>query len=128
MPTAPPFHRAHGRRTQPLDVRSRGSARSRGYDATWEKARAEHLRAHPLCGYCALKGKVAGATLVDHLYPHRGAVAVFWFKPWWVSSCATCHSGEKQAIERAGRAALDRLAQRLGLPTWSGGPSAGGGG
>jgi 5-methylcytosine-specific restriction protein A len=113
MPSLPPSHRAHAPHGE---VRSRGAARERGYDAQWERARASHLRASPLCRYCEIEGRIAAATLVDHLYPHRGDRAVFWRREWWVSACAACHSGWKQALERQGRAALDALARRLGVP------------
>ena len=47
----------------------RGSARRRGYDVRWEKVRAMHLRAEPLCRICAAQGRVTVATLVDHVQP-----------------------------------------------------------
>jgi len=68
-----------------------------------------------------MAGRVAAAALVDHLYPHRQYAGVFWVQAWWVSSCGPCHSGFKQAIERQGRQALDRLAARLGRPPMEGG-------
>jgi hypothetical protein len=59
---------------------------------------------------------VTAATLVDHVYPHRGDRQLFWDRTWWASSCTPCHSGFKQRVEAAGQAALDALARRLGLP------------
>lgn len=121
MVKKPATFRPHGR----ADVaareyeRERGTARERGYDARWEKCSAHHRTLHPLCAYCALAGRVTAATLVDHLYPHKGDARVFWFEPWWVSACASCHSGFKQGVERQGRAAVDALALRLGRPTWA---------
>jgi 5-methylcytosine-specific restriction protein A len=103
MPTAPPTHRSH-----PPAVRR--NSRDRGYTTEWNKASAAHLRASPICRYCG-----EPATLVDHLYPHRGDQTIFWNRMYWVSSCARCHSSFKQSIERKGRAALDALALRLGL-------------
>lgn len=94
----------------------RGTAQQRGYDADWRRARTQHLREFPLCAYCELDGRVTAATVVDHLYPHGGDRVLFWLRHWWVSTCAPCHSGFKQSIERAGRAAIDALALRLGLP------------
>ncbi|MES2494624.1 MAG: hypothetical protein V4618_00790 [Pseudomonadota bacterium] len=102
-----------------VDLR-RGSASERGYDGRWAKASASYRREHPLCAYCALLDKVAAASLVDHLYPHRVYDGVFWERDWWVSSCGPCHSGMKQAVERQGRSALDRLAARLGRPIMGG--------
>ena len=95
---------------------ARGSASQRLYGRAWRKASRAHLHASPLCRYCELDGRVTAASLVDHLYPHRGKRWLFWLRPYWVSSCAPCHSGFKQAVERKGKAALDALARRLGLP------------
>jgi 5-methylcytosine-specific restriction protein A len=119
MPMMPPTHRINGREG-PKDQRSRGNARQRGYDAEWQRASAAHLRVDPLCRYCALDTRVRAATLVDHLYPHRGDRALFWLRLYWISSCSTCHSGMKQSVERQGRAALDALAARLALPKLQG--------
>ena len=99
--------------------RARGSARARGYTRRWELAAASHLRLNPLCRYCEAgvfgPARTTGAKLVDHLYPHRGDMDLFWSRQWWVSCCTACHSGPKQVLEFQGRAALDRLAARLGL-------------
>jgi 5-methylcytosine-specific restriction protein A len=120
MPTAPTTFRPHGERTKVQRDREaderRGSARDRGYTTAWTKAAKAYLHQHPLCGYCELAGDVTPATAVDHLYPHRGDRELFWKSCWWVSTCAACHSGFKQSIERRGRAALDALAHRLGRP------------
>lgn len=99
----------------------RGSARERGYDTRWDKARKAYLAAHPCCEYCRITGRVTAATLVDHLYPHRTfdpqrAAALFWRSEYWVACCQPCHDGPKQSIERQGRPALDALARRLGRP------------
>lgn len=79
-----------------------------------------HLRNSPICCYCEVgafgRACIVAARLVDHLYPHRGDMVLFWSARWWVSSCTTCHSGPKQAAELEGAAALDRLADLLALP------------
>jgi 5-methylcytosine-specific restriction endonuclease McrA len=120
MPSMPPTFRPAGdlsRREQNRQAdRRRGSARERGYDSAWDKAAKGHLKRSPLCRYCALVDEVKAADLVDHFYPHRGDRQLFWNKTYWVSCCGDCHSGFKQRIERKGRAALDALAVRLGLP------------
>lgn len=113
MPSLPPTHRARGAGAY---ERERKGARARLYDWRWEQAAKAHLAAHPLCAYHALEGRVCAAELVDHLYPHRGDAALFWRREWWVPSCRAYHSGPKQAAERAGAAALDALALRLGAP------------
>lgn len=95
----------------------RGSARQRGYNARWEKARATYLSRHPTCVYCALiRGRVEAATCVDHLYPHHVYEGTFWRTDLWCASCAPCHASWKQGLERRGKPALDDLARRLGRP------------
>jgi 5-methylcytosine-specific restriction protein A len=80
----------------------------RGYTDAWRKARSAWLQEHPLCVYCAEAGKVTGATLVDHIEPHRGNMALFWKRSNWQSLCTGCHSGRKQREEReAERATWD---------------------
>jgi 5-methylcytosine-specific restriction protein A len=119
MPTAPKPFRARPLAVSPVVDLDRGSARERGYTPAWDKAAAAHRAEHPLCVYCA-KGvfgprRDTPAQCVDHLYPHRRYPGVFWQTVYWISACDDCHDGPKQAVEHAGREALDRLARRLGL-------------
>jgi 5-methylcytosine-specific restriction protein A len=124
MPTMPPMFRAHGARSKAEANREvdrrRGSAKERGYDSRWTKARASHLLRSPICRYCEVGAfgpkRVTAATVVDHLYPHRGERRLFWLTALWVSACEACHSGPKQSAERGGPAAMDALADVLGLP------------
>lgn len=120
MPTMPPTFRPAGNISRSESRKAsdarRGSARERGYTSAWDRASRGHRRSSPLCRYCELVDEVAAATVTDHLYPHRGDQELFWNRTYWVSSCASCHDGFKQRVERKGRAALDLLAQRLGLP------------
>jgi len=74
---------------------NRPSARERGYDAKWEKARRLFLREHPLC-QCG-----AEATTVDHRIPHRGDRQLFWNRANWQPLCTHCHSSTKQRLEHA---------------------------
>lgn len=75
--------------------RSRPSARQRGYDSEWDKARKAFLAKHPFCRRCGAPAKV-----VDHIIPHRGDKAVFWDRANWQPLCTPCHSGAKQKHER----------------------------
>jgi len=107
-----------------LSDERRGKTAARGYGSRWRREAAQHLAAYPLCAYCEAgvfgPARVTPATLVDHLYPHRGDQRVFWLRGLWASACVPCHSGPKQAIEQRGLAAvpdLDRLARRLGRST-----------
>jgi 5-methylcytosine-specific restriction endonuclease McrA len=120
MPKAPPtFHPRGGTaadRNRAYD-RERGGTVRRGLRSSrWHRAAKAHLTQNPLCRYCALEGFVTAATCVDHFWPHRDDVDLFWDRRFWVSSCAHCHSSMKQSVERAGIDALTALAQRLSLP------------
>lgn len=80
----------------------RPSARQRGYDHRWEKARIAYLRAHPLCVMCKERGRIEVATVVDHIKPHKGNAGLFWDRDNWQALCKTHHDADKQQIERRG--------------------------
>jgi 5-methylcytosine-specific restriction protein A len=71
-----------------LDQR-RGSARERGYDNRWDKARKTYLARHPLCVACERHGRVTAGNVVDHIKPHRGQdQSLFWnAKENWQTLC-----------------------------------------
>lgn len=75
--------------------RGRPSARQRGYDSRWQKARAGYLLAHPYCIMCG-----APASHVDHITPHKGDDRLFWDQSNWQSLCAHHHNSTKQREER----------------------------
>jgi 5-methylcytosine-specific restriction protein A len=106
-----PQHQAKARAS--IDAR-RGTAASRGYDGKWRKAREAFLAAHPLCALCATAGRVAGATVVDHIVPHKGDPKLFWDRKNWQPACKPCHDA-KTAREDGGfgRAALLRTAEAI---------------
>ena len=68
----------------------------------WRKGRLAHLRAHPLCVYCAAMDRVTAATVVDHIEPHRGDLELFFDPSNWQSLCAPCHDGAKAREESVG--------------------------
>lgn len=72
----------------------RPSARERGYDSAWDKARAGFLVKHNQCAMCD-----APATIVDHVIPHKGDKRLFWDRSNWQPLCTPCHSGRKQRQE-----------------------------
>ena len=76
----------------------------RGYGYRWQKARAQYLRLHPLCVMCQTEKRITAANTVDHRIPHKGDDALFWSQDNWQSLCASHHSGDKQAIEKSGKA------------------------
>jgi 5-methylcytosine-specific restriction protein A len=47
------------------------------------------------------KGKVVGATVVDHIIPHKGDMGLFWDKANWQSLCKPCHDS-KTRLEDGG--------------------------
>jgi 5-methylcytosine-specific restriction endonuclease McrA len=69
----------------------------RGYGYAWQKRRAAHLAAHPLCVMCQAAGRVTTATVVDHITPHRGDKTLFDGPV--QSLCKPHHDGEKRVIE-----------------------------
>lgn len=90
----------------------------RGYGYKWQQARAGYLAKHPFCVFCLRDAGIRATTIecviiecaekrvalpyasvVDHVDPHRGDMALFWDKTRWQSLCATHHSGEKQRQE-----------------------------
>jgi len=98
MPTRPPVHRPPGWRSaaevrRELD-RQRPSAARRGYGPRWRRARAAFLALHPLCASCQAEGRLAAATVVDHVVPHRGDPVLFWEESNWQSQCKLCHDAK----------------------------------
>lgn len=106
MPVRPPRYRPAGQSTHGLSARQaydnrRGSSRSRGYTAEWDKARAAFL-ARPencLCLGCRAVGLVVPSTVVDHVEPHRGDMDVFWRVEMWQACCHWHHVAIKQQLE-----------------------------
>ena len=81
------------------------------YGRQWRRRRAEQLRLHPLCCYCAEANRVEAATVADHATPHRGDPVLF--RGPLQSLCDSCHSGRKQAFEATGQL---RGADANGMP------------
>ena len=74
--------------------RQRPSAAARGYGARWRRARRAFLARHPLCARCAARGRLAPATVVDHVTPHRGDPGLFWDERNWAALCKPCHDAK----------------------------------
>lgn len=77
----------------------------RGYTRRWKKARATFLARNPLCRRHEAKGQTVAASVVDHIIPHRGDMALFWDSENWQALCKPCHDSAKQAEERTGYSA-----------------------
>ncbi|MCW8917157.1 MAG: HNH endonuclease [Magnetovibrio sp.] len=73
------------------------------YGYKWKKARAKFLKEHPVCeGVCKEDGRVAAASVVDHVIPHRGDLELFWDRSNWQALCKSCHDRHKQRLEKSG--------------------------
>jgi 5-methylcytosine-specific restriction endonuclease McrA len=83
--------------------RQRPSAARRGYGPRWRRARAAYLARHPLCVPCAAAGRLAPATVVDHVVPHRGDPVLFWDERNWQGLCKPCHGRQDRARGPLGR-------------------------
>ena len=70
---------------------SRPSAHKRGYTYRWNIAAKQYLREHPLCAIHLKRGHIVQATVVDHIKPHKGDMALFWDKANWQALCKECH-------------------------------------
>jgi len=71
--------------------RFRGSAASRGYDATWQRFRRSYLEHHPLCLDCLDRKEVAVATELHHLVKLRDAPERRLDPSNVRPLCSTCH-------------------------------------
>ena len=77
------------RRERELFTRRVASAAYNGLyrTAEWRRLRARFLKAHPLCVSCG-----ETATIVDHIRPHRGDMALFLDESNLQPLCQSCHS------------------------------------
>jgi len=66
--------------------------------AAWRARRAQQLASDPLCRLCPSWSRQP-ATVADHVVPHRGDHALFWFGA-LQSLCKPCHDTKKQRAER----------------------------
>jgi len=103
MPVRAPSHRARRLCRAPAHRVGppRGTSAQRGYGYRWQKARAHYLRAHPLCKRCDAEDRAVAATVVDHVVPHRGDMALFWDPDNWQPLCKR-HHDIKTATEDGG--------------------------
>lgn len=94
LPTLPESHAQRlARRRKRLRDKERPSAAKRLYGYRWQKASKLYLRSHPLCvdPHGEHRGRPVVATVVDHIVPHRGDLALFWDSDNWQSLCKPCH-------------------------------------
>lgn len=91
MPIRPPTIRSIKSSTPVIGGEKRESACKRGYGRRWQAASKGFLARHPLCAECESEGRVAPATLVDHVVPHRGDMGLFWQPSNWQGLCVRHH-------------------------------------
>ena len=100
MPSTPPLFRPGHSQTKSYDQeRDRQQWRRWYKTARWQRLRDRQLHTEPLCRMCRERGITAAATVCDHVERHGGDYQRFWAGP-FQSLCASCHSGDKQVIER----------------------------
>lgn len=68
----------------------------------WQTLRTRQLLKEPWCAECARHGVRVRATVVDHIRPHRGNVALFSDPDNLQSLCKSCHD-RKTLVERRQR-------------------------
>lgn len=72
----------------------KGKTKDRGYGGKWQRARRSYLQMYPLCAECLRQDRLVEATVVDHVVPHRGDMALFWNSDNWQSLCKQCHDSK----------------------------------
>lgn len=87
---APQFRIPRPLATVRPDIRE--TSHQRGYGSAWRQARLAFLQSHPLCVQCASTARVTAASVVDHITPHKGNMALFWDTANWQPLCKPCHS------------------------------------
>jgi 5-methylcytosine-specific restriction endonuclease McrA len=75
--------------------------------SNWQRMRLSQLSRQPLCKFCHKAGIVTEANTVDHVMPHRGKMDLFFDKGNLQSLCKSCHSSQKQRLEKSGEFGCD---------------------
>ena len=70
------------------------------YGNNWRRIRALYVKQHPLCERCKEQGRLTKATVVDHVVPHRGDLALFWDESNWQALCKPCHDHKTMTEDR----------------------------
>jgi 5-methylcytosine-specific restriction endonuclease McrA len=74
------------------------------YDHSWEKYRLRFLKENKLCYACA-----APATVVDHIYAHRGDAELFKKLDNHLPLCSTCHNKVTALFDRKRRPTEEKI-------------------
>ena len=94
-PYCPP-HLAEHRRRQDA---ARGTTAERGYGAVWRRIRARVLLEEPLCRFCAERGEITPAEVVDHIDGNTRNNARENLRP----LCKRCHDARTARDQAFGR-------------------------
>jgi len=78
---------------------NRPTSAKRGYDHKWRKYRKVFLGMNPLCVLCQRRGEISGASVVDHIIPHKGDKELFYDEGNHQALCVRCHNA-KSAKEK----------------------------
>lgn len=78
----------------------------------WTKGRLVFLANNPLCTRCQAKGRITRATVVNHIKPHKGDLALFYDTSNFEAVCAPCHDGPIKQAEYLG------YSTDIGLDGW----------
>lgn len=78
----------------------------------WRNGRLVFLAQHPLCARCEAEGRITPATVVNHVKPHKGNVALFYDWNNWEAVCKPHHDRDIQSEERTG------FSKAIGLDGW----------
>lgn len=97
LPTMPPAFRVTPRFREPV---TRAPSKQLNQQYRWAQASVRYKQAHPLCVGCQAVGRVAAATVTDHIIPHKGDEALFWDEDNWQAACAPHHDIVKQRMEK----------------------------
>jgi len=68
----------------------------------WKALRSAQLSMHPLCAMCEAQGLITGATIADHIKPHKGDKTLFLNPSNLQSLCKLCHDKHKKLFETRG--------------------------
>ena len=70
---------------------------------TWKSIRRHRLAEEPRCRQCAIEGRTAAASYVDHVQSHLGQWSLFFKYENTQSLCAHHHNMRKQHEKRGNR-------------------------
>lgn len=75
--------------------------------AAWSRLRKNQLARESLCRFCKEKNIITEANTVDHRKEHKGNMELFFDAGNLQSLCKSCHSSQKQRLEKSGEFGCD---------------------